>query len=70
MTKLVVSIAVLQLVERGLVDLDDPALVEKQLPELAAMPIVEGWDDEGNIKQRKRTKPMTVRHLLTHTSGE
>jgi CubicO group peptidase (beta-lactamase class C family) len=69
MTKLVVSVACLQLAERGLVKFDDPALIEKHCPELVAMPILEGFDDNNKPITRPRTKPLTLRRLLTHTSG-
>lgn len=68
MTKLVTSVACLQLIERGLIDVDSPALIEKYLPELAAQPILTGFD--GMVPQTKaRTQPLTLRHLLTHTNG-
>lgn len=68
MTKLVTSVAVLQLVDRGLVDLDDTTLVEQHCPELAAMPILVGMDGTTPV-MKPRTQPYTVRKLLTHTSG-
>ncbi|CAK9783062.1 beta-lactamase/transpeptidase-like protein [Cutaneotrichosporon oleaginosum] len=68
MTKLVTSVACLQLMERGLVDVDDPKLVEEVLPELAAQPILAGYDGD-KVILKKRTQPLTLRHLLTHTSG-
>ena len=61
MTKPVTSVAVMQLVESGKVKLDEPA--STYLPELAAVRV----RDAG--KQRPPKRPMTVRHLLTHTSG-
>lgn len=62
------SVACLQLVERGILDVDSPALIEEHLPELASQPILTGFD--GNTPLTKpRTQPLTLRHLLTHTSG-
>lgn len=68
MTKLVVSIAALQLVEAGKLSLDDPAVVAKYLPELAELPILTAVED-GKAVTQKATKQTTLRHLLTHTSG-
>jgi len=68
MTKLVTSVAVLQLVERGLVDLDSEAILAKYCPELVALPVLSAVVD-GKPVLNARTKPLTVRHLLTHTSG-
>lgn len=68
MTKAVTSVAVMQLVERGLVKLDDPA--GKYLPELAKVQVLEGFSKEtGKPRLRPAAVPITVRHLLTHTSG-
>jgi CubicO group peptidase (beta-lactamase class C family) len=64
-TKLITSIASLQVVERGLITLDEP--VDKYLPELASQPIVEV--DGSEIKLREATKPITLRELITHSSG-
>ncbi|CAK9785896.1 beta-lactamase/transpeptidase-like protein [Cutaneotrichosporon oleaginosum] len=68
MTKLVTSVAVLQLVDRGLIDLDDPEVVEKHCPELCALPVLTGQDGD-ELLSEPRTQPLTVRRLLTHTSG-
>ncbi len=68
MTKLVTTVAVLQLVDRGLIDLDDAELVEKHCPELCALPVL--MSKEGDkLLSTPRTQPITVRRLLTHTSG-
>lgn len=69
MTKLVVSVACLQLAEKGLVDFDDPDLVSKYCPELTAMPLLEGFTDAGEPITTTRKSPITLRQLLTHTSG-
>jgi CubicO group peptidase (beta-lactamase class C family) len=68
MTKAVTSVAVMQLVEGGRLRLDDPA--DKYLPELARLSMFEAFDSKtGAYKVKPATKPLTVRHLLTHTSG-
>jgi CubicO group peptidase (beta-lactamase class C family) len=61
MTKPVTSVAVMQLVEAGSLKLDDP--VATYLPELAKPQVLEAG------KLRPARNPITVRHLLTHTSG-
>jgi CubicO group peptidase (beta-lactamase class C family) len=53
--------ALLQLVEQGKVKLDDP--VETILPELKNREIISGG------KKRKSSMPITLRMLLSHTSG-
>jgi len=67
MTKAITSVAAMQLVERGKVKLDEP--VAKHLPELAKMDVLQGFDAAGKPVLRAATKPITLRHLLTHTSG-
>lgn len=66
-TKLVTAIAVLQLVETGKISLDDPAMVVKHLPEVAAAKVVNRED--GIFKFRAPRNKITVRMLLNHTSG-
>jgi CubicO group peptidase (beta-lactamase class C family) len=61
MTKPIVSVAVMRLVEQGRIGLDDP--VSKYLPEYAQTTVFDG----GRIRPAKGA--ITVRHLLTHTSG-
>jgi CubicO group peptidase (beta-lactamase class C family) len=61
MTKPIVSVAVMTLVEEGKIGLDDP--VSKYLPEFANTTVY----DKGVIRPAKTV--MTIRHLLTHTSG-
>jgi methyl acetate hydrolase len=67
MTKAVTTVAALQLVEQGKVDLDEP--VSKHLPQLAALDVLEGFDPAGKPSLRPLKTPVTLRHLLTHTSG-
>jgi CubicO group peptidase (beta-lactamase class C family) len=61
MTKPIVSVAAMMLVEEGMLSLDDP--VAKYIPELADARVLE---DGGT---RPVATPITVRHLLSHTSG-
>src|SRR5262249_45193807 len=68
MTKPVTSVALMQLVEQGQIGLDDPA--SKFLPELAELKVIESLDARtGDHKVRPASRPPTVRHFLTHTSG-
>jgi CubicO group peptidase (beta-lactamase class C family) len=68
MTKVVTSLAAMQLVEQGRFGLDDP--VEKYLPEFAGLKVFESFDAAtGEYRLRPASRPPTVRHVLTHTSG-
>ncbi|NQT27233.1 beta-lactamase family protein [candidate division KSB1 bacterium] len=61
MTKLVTSIAAMQCVENGLIGLDDDLSII--MPEMTNIPIL----SNGELIEPKRK--ITLRHLLTHTSG-
>lgn len=67
LTKAITSVAVMQLVENGKLSLDDPA--SEYLPQLADIKVLEGFDDDGKPVRRPPTSEVTVRQLLTHTSG-
>jgi methyl acetate hydrolase len=67
MVKLLTSIAALQLVERGKLELDEPA--GNIDPTLASAQVVSGFDTKGVPQLRPARKPITLRNLLTHTSG-
>ena len=67
MTKTVTSVALMQLVERGKVKLDEPA--STYAPELAKVQVLDGFDESGKPKLRPPKSAITVRQLLTHTSG-
>jgi methyl acetate hydrolase len=67
MTKAVTSIAAVQLVERGKLDLDAPAA--KVVPEIAELKVLTGFDAAGAPQLRPVKRPITLRHLLTHSSG-
>jgi methyl acetate hydrolase len=68
MTKAITSTAALQLLERGKLTLEEP--VSKHLPELAKLDVLEGFDNAtGKPILRPAKKAVTLKHLLTHTSG-
>ena len=67
MTKAITSVAALQLAAEGRIGLDEP--VGRWLPELAAPQVLEGFDDQGAPRLRPARKPVTLRALLSHTSG-
>jgi len=67
MTKEITAIACMQLIEQGKLRLEQPA--SQILPELKSPQVLEGFDSGGQPKLRPAKRPITVRHLLTHTSG-
>ncbi|KAI9737287.1 MAG: hypothetical protein M1818_005820 [Claussenomyces sp. TS43310] len=67
-TKLVTAIAIMQCVERGLVNLDDD--ISAHLPEWSHAEILTGFDEStGEPLLKETTKKITVRQLMTHSSG-
>jgi CubicO group peptidase (beta-lactamase class C family) len=66
MTKPVTSLAVLMLMEQGKLGLDDP--IGKFLPELANLQVFDGGSVQAP-RLRPAARAITIRHLLTHTSG-
>jgi len=68
MTKAITTTAALQLVEQEKLKLDEPAA--RALPELGKLKVIAGFDaSTGEPMLRPISKPVTLRHLLTHTSG-
>jgi CubicO group peptidase (beta-lactamase class C family) len=66
MSKVVTSVAVMALFEEGRFRLDDP--VSNYLPELKSMRVFKGGTaDQPEFEDAR--KPITIKHLLTHTSG-
>ncbi|KAJ6562001.1 beta-lactamase/transpeptidase-like protein [Mycena capillaripes] len=67
-TKLITTIAALQLIEQGKIALDTAA--ETVLPELANPVVVTSYDEAGWVRTTTPAKAkITVAHLLNHTSG-
>ena len=68
MTKPVTSVAVMMLVQEGDIGLDDP--VSDYLPAFENERVIESFNAaDKSYTARPAARPMTVRHLLTHTSG-
>jgi CubicO group peptidase (beta-lactamase class C family) len=57
----------MQLVEQGRLSLDEPAA--KVIPALGEVKVLEGWDAGGKPRLREAKGAITLRKLLTHTSG-
>ena len=66
-TKPLTAISILQLVERSRVALDEP--LDKILPEFAPPVPVVTVSESGELVTTSTDKPLTLRILLTHTSG-
>ncbi|MCR9096944.1 MAG: beta-lactamase family protein [bacterium] len=67
MSKAITAVAALVLVDDGRLGLDDP--VAGILPAFASPMVVTGRDAEGEFETDFLEMPITVRHLLTFTSG-
>ncbi|HPT04536.1 MAG TPA: serine hydrolase domain-containing protein, partial [Bacteroidales bacterium] len=66
MTKPVTSVAVMMLYEEGYFQMDDP--VADYIPEFKDLKVFSSIDKDG-IHTVDQIRPMTIRDLLTHTSG-
>jgi CubicO group peptidase (beta-lactamase class C family) len=64
MTKPITTVAAMMLYEENHFQLDDP--VSKYIPGFGDMTV---WQGEGLDKTLPAEQPITVRHLMTHTSG-
>ena len=66
-TKIVVTIALMQCVEQGLVTLD--TVPDAILPELKQLPLLKGWTDVGEPILSQPSRLPTLREILSHQSG-
>ena len=68
MTKAVTSLAVLMLWEEGKFNLDDP--IEKYIPEFKDLTILTDFNEtDSTYLSKPAENKISIRHLLTHTSG-
>jgi CubicO group peptidase (beta-lactamase class C family) len=65
MTKPIVSTALMMLFEEGYFLLDDP--ISKYMPEYADMEVL--VETEGGVRRVQADRPITFRHVLSHTAG-
>jgi CubicO group peptidase (beta-lactamase class C family) len=66
MTKPITSVALMQLYERGMFQLNDP--IHRLLPAWREQEVYVSGEGE-HLQLRKPDRPMTFRHLLSHTAG-
>jgi CubicO group peptidase (beta-lactamase class C family) len=68
MTKAVTSVAIMILVDEGKLKLDDD--VAKYLPKWKDPLVITNFNEaDANFQTRPAKRPISIRHLLTHTSG-
>ena len=67
MTKAVTSAAALKLVEEGRLGLDQA--MREIAPQIGEAQVLTGFDTTGKPETRAPARAITLRHLLTHTSG-
>ena len=67
MTKAITAVAAMQLVEQGKLALDRPA--GEVIAQLGKTQVIDRFDAAGNPVLRAPKRPVTLRNLLTHTSG-
>jgi methyl acetate hydrolase len=66
-TKAFTGVAIMQLVEEGLLKLEDDA--KKYVPEIAEIHVLDGFTPDGQPKTRPPKRQITVNDLMLHTSG-
>ena len=67
MAKAVTAVAAMRLVERGALSLEQN--VAEIFPQLASVQVLDGFDAQGTARLRPARRPITLKHLLTHTAG-
>lgn len=66
-TKAITGVAIMQMVEEGLVSLDD--LAKKYVPEIAEIQVLDGFSADGEPLLRAPSNEITLNHLMLHTAG-
>lgn len=66
-TKALAGVCLMQLVEEGLVRLDDPA--GHYVPEIDELQVLDGFDADGQPRTRAPRRRITLNDLMLHTSG-
>ncbi len=66
-TKALTGTCVMQLVEEGLIRLDEPA--GKYVPDIDQIQVLDGFDASGQPRTRPPKRPITINDLMLHTSG-
>jgi CubicO group peptidase (beta-lactamase class C family) len=67
MTKPVTGVAIMILAEEGRLALSDP--VERHLPEFRGQWVIDTRDGDKTLTLKRPSRPITIRDLMTHTSG-
>ena len=67
MTKPITGVALMQLYEKGLFELDDP--LYQYLPEFENVTVYEGESRQGNPFLSEPNRPITIRDITRHTAG-
>ena len=63
MTKIITSTCLVQLVERGVISLDED--IKPMLPELAKLQILNGFDEESNPIMQENNSSITLRYYMS-----
>lgn len=66
-TKFITAVAALQCVEDGILSLDGD--LSALAPELTSKQVLTGFSDDGTPLFENPSRPITLEHLITHTSG-
>lgn len=67
MTKPITAVGIMMLMEEGKLALNDP--VERHLPEFRGQMVIAERNADGSRTLKKPSRPITIRDLMTHTSG-